>query len=600
MGKMSGSVSASQSKINSDYTSVTEQTGFKAGDGGFDVRVKGNTELRGAVIESTQSAIDQDRNRFSTGGALTLGDLQNKADFSAKSVSVNVGTGMSFDGALKPGGTGAGFGNDSGSASSTTLAAISGLAGNTAARTGDVEIGLQKIFDAQKVQKEIDAQTKITQTFGQLAPKAAADYAANQSATLKEQAKAEIDPDKKAALVDEARQWEDGGAYRIALHTAIGGLAGGVSGALGAGVAATAAPLLDGLQANIADSLKKAGVNETVANAAGQLISSGTAAGLGAAVSGGSIAGAAMATNVDANNRLLHPNEIALIKANAKEFAARMSANDFPMSESEAFNILKQNAADFVDAFDQSVPNNSSAYQDAQAKQFLQQIARAAGSFSDSRGLQIKYFTTETASGQMLKADFYNYKLYSELYPPAKPVFTMAKGNYRGVTLTAWDAAVVLDTLALGTTFACGPCAAPVIYAATVAHTAANRGVAVQASISHNEAGDVGGMLAVTAGFPKQAHSTYWFGPATSYSLYDGAGNGLVMRFVTDVRASPGMMGLNAGTVTTLGLLTTTGVGGLSQSYYGPELNFSLDPLKQSSDIFIIRPWLSFRWNYPK
>ena len=43
MGRMSGSVSFSQSTINSDYASVTEQSGIKAGDGGFEVKVKGDT-----------------------------------------------------------------------------------------------------------------------------------------------------------------------------------------------------------------------------------------------------------------------------------------------------------------------------------------------------------------------------------------------------------------------------------------------------------------------------------------------------------------------------------------------------------------------------
>ena len=50
--------------------------------------------------------------------------------------------------------------------------------------------------------------------------------------------------------------------------------------------------------------LKEAGVNDTVAKLAGQLVTEGTAAGIGAAASGGSIAGTAMAFNVDANNQL--------------------------------------------------------------------------------------------------------------------------------------------------------------------------------------------------------------------------------------------------------------------------------------------------------
>jgi len=310
-----GSVNASNSKITSDYASVTEQSGLKAGDGGFQVDVKGNTDLKGGAITSTQAAIDNTKNSFQTGGELTLSDIQNKADYKAKAASINLGTGFSPTGELVPQGTSVGFGKDSGSASSTTQAAISGIAGNQNARTGDAETGIGKIFDQQKVQKEIDAQVKITQMFGQQAPKAAADFAKAQATELRNQGNFE-----------EAVKWDEGGAYRIALHTVIGGLAGDVQGALGAGAAAAAAPLLNELQRNIAQSLKDAGASDTLAKAAGQLISGVTATGIGAAVGGGT--GAAMGLNVDANNRQLHPDERKLIRKLAEEKAQQGCKGD--------------------------------------------------------------------------------------------------------------------------------------------------------------------------------------------------------------------------------------------------------------------------------
>jgi filamentous hemagglutinin len=173
---MTGSLSASKSKVDSTYASVTEQTGLKAGDGGFDVQVAGDTELIGGAITSTQTAVDEQRNRFETGGELTLGDLQNHAEYTAKAISVSLGAGTSFDGKLGPQGSSAGVGKDSDKASSLTLAAISDIAGNTAARTGDAETGIRPIFDAEKVQKEINAQAVITQSFGQQASKAVGDY----------------------------------------------------------------------------------------------------------------------------------------------------------------------------------------------------------------------------------------------------------------------------------------------------------------------------------------------------------------------------------------------------------------------------------------
>ncbi len=72
---MSGSVNFAKSNINSNYASVTEQSGIKAGDGGFTVNVKGNTALVGGAITSTQAAIDNNKNSFNTGGTLTTSGI---------------------------------------------------------------------------------------------------------------------------------------------------------------------------------------------------------------------------------------------------------------------------------------------------------------------------------------------------------------------------------------------------------------------------------------------------------------------------------------------------------------------------------------------
>ncbi|MFP5350244.1 MAG: hemagglutinin repeat-containing protein [Gammaproteobacteria bacterium] len=53
---VAGSVNLAKSDIESDYASVTEQFGIRAGDGGFNVTVKGDTTLIGAVITSTDKA----------------------------------------------------------------------------------------------------------------------------------------------------------------------------------------------------------------------------------------------------------------------------------------------------------------------------------------------------------------------------------------------------------------------------------------------------------------------------------------------------------------------------------------------------------------
>jgi len=90
---ISGSLSASKTNINSDYASVVEQTGFKAGDGGFAVNVAGNTELKGAAITSTDQAILDHKNTLTT-GTLTQGDIQNHANASVTSSGINLSSDM--------------------------------------------------------------------------------------------------------------------------------------------------------------------------------------------------------------------------------------------------------------------------------------------------------------------------------------------------------------------------------------------------------------------------------------------------------------------------------------------------------------------------
>ena len=273
-GKVSGSVSLAQSKVKSDYASVAEQSGFKAGDAGFQVKVEGNTDLKGAVIASSQRALDEGRNEFETGGALSTEDIHNHAEYEAKSTSVNIGSSMSFDGNLKPGGTGVGFGKDDGKAESTTKAGISGVAGNTEVRTGDPETGIKPIFDQEKVQREIEAQTKITQTFNELAPRVAADYATGKADELKKLADAESDPDKKTTLLDEAKKWAPNGSYNIAMNIIIGAAGGTATSAITKETLSWAA---DQMRQNmIEDSKKFKGLcvtpNDCISNQSGESI----------------------------------------------------------------------------------------------------------------------------------------------------------------------------------------------------------------------------------------------------------------------------------------------------------------------------------------
>jgi filamentous hemagglutinin len=147
-----GSLSAGRTAITSNYQSVGEQSALRAGDGGFQVNVQGNTTLTGGAITSSQGAVDSHKNNFTTAGqtaaqaqqsgALALNDVNNSARFEARGASVGLGAGAATPGAsLSASLSGVGIGSTAGQASSTTVAAISGLAGNVAARTGDAAQG---------------------------------------------------------------------------------------------------------------------------------------------------------------------------------------------------------------------------------------------------------------------------------------------------------------------------------------------------------------------------------------------------------------------------------------------------------------------------
>jgi len=96
-GGYGGSVNASSSKTKSNYASVNEQSGIMAGDGGFQVNVNGNTNLKGAVIASTDKAIQNNLNSLTT-QTLTTSNIENSAEYKASSTSLGGGYSASGNG----------------------------------------------------------------------------------------------------------------------------------------------------------------------------------------------------------------------------------------------------------------------------------------------------------------------------------------------------------------------------------------------------------------------------------------------------------------------------------------------------------------------
>jgi len=245
---VSGSVSAAKTKVNGDFVGVVEQSGIKAGDGGFQVTVKSNTDLKGGAIVSSQAAIDAGKNSFTT-ATLSSSDIGNQDKFNASgySGSYSGGSGGSS------GGT-AGFSSKSGDESSVTRSAVSAgriaitddkaqqsLTGKDAATaiakldtqaTTDSATAatLSKAWNGSQLMEQTQVNTQITAAFNSRAAKAVGDYAASQQRDLQgqaDEARKSGDAAKADQLQSEANKWSEGGAYRVAAHVAVGGLAGG-------------------------------------------------------------------------------------------------------------------------------------------------------------------------------------------------------------------------------------------------------------------------------------------------------------------------------------------------------------------------------------
>ncbi|OKY52980.1 hypothetical protein BSR42_09860, partial [Megasphaera cerevisiae] len=287
-GTISVSASASKNSMDSDYASVTNQSGIFAGTGGFQISVERNTDLTGAVIDSTA---DANKNNLTT-GALTMEDIQNQADYDSKNAGVSYTyygsdadkkehynqTGLTPN--LTPG--------PEGSASTTTHAAIAqGTITTTKEQTDLSKINrdtanalnqLGKLFD----RKTVEEKQELSKLFGQEAFNAVGDYAASRQ--------------KNAKTLEEWEAWEDGGKNKVLLHQLVGGLMGAISGgayqsgALSAGLNEA----MQGLLKDIKDP------------AAHQWASAIVGAAANAVTGGNAWTGAAIAVSGTQNNYLTH------------------------------------------------------------------------------------------------------------------------------------------------------------------------------------------------------------------------------------------------------------------------------------------------------
>ncbi|HEP6431384.1 hemagglutinin repeat-containing protein [Burkholderia cenocepacia] len=271
-GKSSVAGSVGQTKMNSDYASVIEQSGIKAGDGGFQVDVKGNTDLKGGVIASSDKAVQDNLNSLTT-ATLTHSDIENHASYDASSVGLSGGYGGTIGKDQKgtadnvnpvPGTSVPSKGGvsvappmvmgASGDASSTTKSGVSGgtvtitdgakqqqLTGETAAEavaninrdTSNTSSALAPIFDKDKIQAGFDITSQFINQVGTFVDNrlkeadAAQAAAKNPNLTPEQRLQAQQQADQLTA------EWGPGGTYRQVLSALTAAAGGNVTGGAG-------------------------------------------------------------------------------------------------------------------------------------------------------------------------------------------------------------------------------------------------------------------------------------------------------------------------------------------------------------------------------
>ncbi|KGW47690.1 tRNA nuclease effector CdiA-2 [Burkholderia pseudomallei] len=315
------SFSAQNGHADGNYAGVNEQAGIQAGSGGFDVTVRGNTDLKGAYIASTA---DASKNSLTT-GTLTTSDIENHSHYSANSAGFSAGAsvGVSTKAVGPSSVSGSGgvtpmvFQNDSGDQSATTKSAVSAGTinitkpgeqtqdvANLNRDTTNLNGTVSKTPDVQKMLSQQADTMNAAQAAGQTVSQAIglyADHKRDAALDAADKAYKAGDLAGAQAALNEAKGWMEGGASRAELQMGggalIGGLGGGsaltaIGGAAGAGTSS--------LLANQAEKISKS-VGDTTGSSLVGNIAANVAATVGGALVGGS-AGAAMASNVQLYN----------------------------------------------------------------------------------------------------------------------------------------------------------------------------------------------------------------------------------------------------------------------------------------------------------
>ncbi|MCA8029573.1 hemagglutinin repeat-containing protein [Burkholderia cepacia] len=319
-GGASASFSQSKGNASGSYAGVNEQAGIQAGDGGFNINVTGNTDLKGGLIASQA---DASKNSLTT-GSLSFSDIQNQSHYDASSSGFSAGAttgdgGMNYSTHGSTSGKNAGGAapmlgqNDSGSDSATTKSGVSAgtvTITDSANQKQDVaSLNRDTTNTNGTVAKLPDMQNLLSNQADMMAAASAAgEVVSRRIGDFADEMKRQAQANGDQAGVD---AWKEGGANRALMQGAgaalVTGMAGGnaVGGAAGAAIASIASGKLNELSSAIAGSDPTGNANMN--QALGNIVANALATGAGAAVGGES--GAFSGYNVDRFNRQLHDNE---------------------------------------------------------------------------------------------------------------------------------------------------------------------------------------------------------------------------------------------------------------------------------------------------
>ena len=231
-------VSGGKGKTNTDstYESVTKQAGIYAGKEGYDIQVKNNTRLKGAIIDSKAPA---EKNKLTT-GTLTWENIDNKAEYKTKASGITVSTHAVSK--LNP--LGLGYVPTipmKEKAGSTTYAAIADSIITTTKEKTDKEIShdtanalntLSEIFDKKKIEEKQEYVNILSQVGYRLIGDIAG-HKENELNKKAEKARKENNSILAEKYEKEAKKWSESGTNRIAMHGIMGAL---VSKEAGAGM----------------------------------------------------------------------------------------------------------------------------------------------------------------------------------------------------------------------------------------------------------------------------------------------------------------------------------------------------------------------------